>query len=273
MDHVNPFFKVEKVPVQTIMGNTIRNKYALVNCENGETLGLVDRKYKLVTNRQIADLFYEFTNRYDVNVVKDFVDSIGKRWKRWVVFKGDNKIYNIDGRNDTINIMIEIFNSYTGKSSFGYEIMAYRSYCNNGCVFGKRSLLKVNYHHFHGNPDKLMLDFDSRMNVCHDNINIWRSWVGKKITINDFYKFAEKKVNERLLTKIISKWKTELGNDTNMWYAYNMITAMATHETKARKGSHIFSNGYKNLIELAENFHNIKIETIKPVVVPEQLTT
>ncbi|MFW6129749.1 MAG: hypothetical protein ACOC56_01120, partial [Atribacterota bacterium] len=70
----------------------------------------------------------------------DHVDSIGKRWRRWIILGGEHT-FGIE-KDDNVNLMLNVFNSYTGKAGFGFEVMAYRSYCENGMVFGKQNFTR-----------------------------------------------------------------------------------------------------------------------------------
>ena len=44
-------------------------------------------------------------------------------------------------------------------------------------------------------------------------------------------------------------------NETR-WGAYNVLTGFATHQTRARQGSNVFSAGYKQIETVTDDFYH-----------------
>jgi len=273
MESRNPFFNVNREQLQTASGIDIPNKQALINADTGNFLGIVSPGYELVTNKEIDDLFAEAISDLEISNVKDHLDSETKRWKRHIVFNDDRLNFEIE-KSDMVGVMLEIHNGFTGRVSFGYSLMGYRWICENGMVMGKKELFCESFAHHVENPEKLRESFGMKFEAFKNNALEWNEWTCTPFNELDFTNFIEhhtkqnstkapeKYVTPKVSEAIIGSYEPlmiEHKLNENKWGAFNVLTALATHGTKARKGSNLFSNRYNTVSRLAGDFYNWRI--------------
>jgi hypothetical protein len=267
----NPFFNVRKEKIATVSGIEIPNKVALVNEDLNSVVGFVSSGYDVVHNETISNLFGEALNDLKVAKIIDHLDGTTKRWKRQLIFD-DGRLTDEITSSDIVGVLLEIYNGYDGRTAYGYSIMGYRWLCSNGLVMGKKEIFSESFAHYDGNVDKLRQSFGMKFNAFHKNANTWREWSRMKFDENDFASFVEKHTKpengrankNQYLTPKISKGIIESyqpliegqGLDRTKWGAFNVFTWLATHETKARNGSNLFSNRYRNINRLAGDFYS-----------------
>jgi len=265
----NPFFDVKREKLITVGSEIEVPKEALINAETNDLMGIVSPGYEIVTHNQVANLFGEALGQYDHKVIGNHLDSTGKRWKQRIIFEDDRLNFDIDGRGDNTGVMLELFNGYDARTSFGYELMGFRSYCTNGMVMGKKSIFREALSHFVAAIDRLRSSFELKWPAFRDNIGIWQEWTSIPYTGDQFQSYLEGKVKSEdngkgfLSTKmaetIHGEWIPCLSAqnlDETMWGGFNVLTYLATHKTKARKGSNLFSNRYRTMNRLAADFYD-----------------
>ncbi len=267
----SPFFNVRKEKVLTESGLEVPNKVALVNEDLGSIVGFVSPGYDVVRNETISDLFAGAISDLKVAKVVDHMDATTKRWKRRIIFD-DGRLTSEITTSDVVGVLLEVYNGYDARTAYGYSLMGYRWFCENGMVMGKKELFSESFAHYDGNVDKLRESFGMKFNAFHQNANTWQEWSRTKFNENDFNTFVDKytkpeggrAAKNQYLTPNIGKGVKEnfqplLAQQRlpeTKWGAFNVLTWLATHETKARKGSNLFSNRYKNMTRLAGDFYS-----------------
>jgi len=264
---MNPYFEVKREKIQTESGIGI-NKEALINSETDQLLGIVSPGYEVVTHEQVAGLFSDALETYNHDVIGNYLDSTGRRWKQRIVFKDERLNFDIDGRGDFAGIMLELFNGYDARTAFGYNLLGFRYYCTNGMVTGKKSLFRESLSHFNDAIDRLQRAFELKWPAFESRVGIWQDWTRIPYTEDQFKLYLESKVkngnkkgliSEKMAEGIVAEWTPSLNVqnlDETMWGAFNVLTYLATHKTKARNGSNLFSNRYNTMNRLAEDFYN-----------------
>ena len=150
--------------------------------------------------------------------------------------------------------------------------MGYRWLCSNGIVMSKKELFSDSFTHYDGNVKKLRDSFELKFELFRKNAKIWSDWNNEhfdKIDFDLFVKNHTKPVeakadkHEYITPKISQSIKNSYYPilekqhlNENKWGSFNVLTYIATHETKARKGSNVFSNRYNNINKLAGDFYN-----------------
>ena len=272
LEERNPFFGVRKEKVTTESGLEIPNKVALVNEDLSTIVGFVSPGYDVVHNETISNLFAGAISDLKVAKVVDHMDATTKRWKRRIMFDDGKLTSQIADSSDVVGVLLEVYNGYDGRTAYGYSLMGYRWLCSNGLVMGKKELFSQSFTHYDGNVDKLRDSFGMKFNAFHQNANTWQEWSRTRFNEDDFTAFVDKHtkpVNGRALknqylTPNIGKGIKEnfqpLLAQQNLpftkWGAFNVLTWLATHETKARNGSNLFSNRYQNMNRLAGDFYS-----------------
>jgi len=256
----NPFFPVRKECVITAGSQIDTGKFALINDETNDVLGLVGKDYEIVENSEINSLFQEAIQDLEVKETIDHLDANTKRWKRHIVFGDDSLNFDINGKGDIVGVLLEIFNGLTGRTSFGYNLMGYRWFCKNGMVSGKQKIFSESLGHYVGNPEKLRESFEMKFDLFKDQVEGWREWVKIPFNKEMFDRFVDDKkyITEKVGNDVKDKFHPILNLeklDENKWGAFNVLTYLATHETKAQKGSNVFSNRFNNINRLATDLY------------------
>lgn len=260
MAFTNPFFNVVRQPLYTeINGQKIESsRDALINPENNSIVGEVGKHYKVVTNSEIANVFEKAFSGISGYEVKDHLNGTTGRWCRDIILQDSDFTFQVGG-GDTCKTKITVFNGYTGKQSAGFSVSAYRLVCSNG-LMGWRNELSVSIPHIReGIVDEIRNKFFQKVDVFWKKAQIWEAWSDDKFTQEDFNLFID--TREQLSDKMKDKFKglylpimNQFGESQTRWGAYNVLTAIATHYTQARKGSNVFSNAYKRVEKLIDEF-------------------
>ena len=260
----NPFFSVRKEDVFTNSGIHIANKVALINEETGNVLGLVSPTYEVVTNNSVNNLFGEALKDISIFDIHDHLDSITKKWRRRYIFGADETNVEIT-KGDSVNIMLEIYNGYDAKTSFGYNLMSYRWICKNGMVMGKKDLFSESYAHFQDSPEKLRNSFTMKFGAYKTVTDKWKEWVNQPFTTKAFESFVNSRdyIGDRVKKAVVDSYEPVLNDqklDETKWGAFNVLTYLSSHETKAKKGSNIFSSRYNNINRIASDLYTVETD-------------
>jgi hypothetical protein len=260
MTFANPFFDVVRQPMfAELDGKRIEtSREALINPEMGIVVGEVSKNYKVVTNSEVAKVFDDAFSHLSNYEVYDHLNGTTGRWCRDIILQDTDYTFNI-GHGDTCKTKISVFNGYTGKQSAGFSVSAYRLVCSNG-LMGWKNELSVSISHIrNGIVDEIRNKFFQKVEVFQKKTEIWEAWADDKFTQKDFNLFIN--TREHLSDKMKEKFKglyvpimQQYGESQTRWGAYNVLTAIATHYTQARKGSNVFSNAYKRVEKLVDEF-------------------
>ena len=261
---MNPFFSTRFEPLVTVSGQPVK-QLAVINEEKNKVIGIVSPKYKLVTNEEVATVFEEALP-YDVESVKDHFFDYGAIWKRRIVL--DRNAFDFEVvPGDSTGILIEIFNSYNGKVSYGFSMMGFRWICSNGQIMGKKMLLNMSFTHMQNAIEKIRSTFKLQLDSFHDTMNIWKKWNGEKFTMIDMQKYLDTRsyLTNKGRDRILDTYQTVMnneGHDETRYGAYNALTYAATHNLKnsakreAAGSSEIFSNSALTLTRITEDFYD-----------------
>lgn len=255
----NPFFDVREESVYTDSGITIPKK-ALINDETNEVIGIVSENYEMITNDDVNILFDEALNGVEVEEIQDHMDATTQRWRRRIILGGDDFTFDVLP-GDCVGLLLEIFNGYNARTAFGYELMGYRHFCSNGQILGKRSLFRESYAHYVDNPEKLRLSVNSKMDGFRENVLTWKEWTQIPFSQSNFDNFVDSRsyIGKKVAENIKERYEPVINNqelDENKYGAYNVLTYLATHDTKARKGSNIFSARHNAINRMAGDLYN-----------------
>ena len=254
----NPFFNVRKETLRTDSGIVI-DKLALINDETDDIVGLVSPNYELVENHEVDNLFNEAFGNLEIKETHDHMDAATRRWRRRFIFSEDSLVFEVTP-GDTIQMMLEVFNGYDARTSYGYELMGFRSICENGLVMGKQSLFKETFGHFSENFEALRESFEMKFDAFQRNIDIWKEWTELPFPEEQFKTFIEgrKYLGDKVKESVIDAYAPLLNDqklDDTKYGAFNVLTYLSTHETKARKGSNLFSARHGHINRAASDLY------------------
>jgi|SRR6056297_2988601 len=263
----NPFFEVSRCPIHATLNNETKEieRDALFS-PNGDLLGIVSPKYKLVTNREVQDVFDEYFSGLKIHSVKDKVSSNGGKWIRDYIINEDDYTVSIGKSDDVIKTKVSIINGYDGQTSVGMIVSAWRQICSNG-MMGWGKILGKKFSHF---TKDIIGQLDTSLKVGYDglkdNFGIWEQWTEVPFTEKEFKGFIDSRSylsdkQKETTSGLYLPVKTQFKEPDTKWGAYNVITAMATHHTKSRnkKVDNEFSNGYKTMARLAKDFYGYNV--------------
>ena len=255
----NPFFQLRKEECITKDTGISTNKVAIINDETNDVLGLVSPGYELVTNRMVNGLFQEAIGDLNIYETHDHLDAVTRRWRRRFIFSDASTDVEVT-KGDNVNVMLEVFNGYDARTAFGYQLMSYRWICENGMVMGKQSLFGESYAHYENSPEKLRNSFTMKFGLYKEVAESWREWAQIPFSTKTFETFVEsrKYLGDRVKKTLVDSYEPILNKEKledNKWGAFNVLTYLSSHETKARKGSAVFSAGYKNINRAAADLY------------------
>ena len=252
-----PFFEVARAPMYAVLnGQNIKSDTeALIN-PSGEIIGQVSKRYRVVSNDEVANVFEEALEGIQVLSLRDHMNHNGSSWKREIVLDNDEYSWMVNGQ-DECKMKLEIFNSYNGKMSVGFRVSGWRKVCSNG-MFGWSHILTARLSHFSdGIVDSIRNSFNNKIGLFGEKIKIFEEWDEQTFTKKDYEDFIESR--DYLSDKMKEKYKGYYdpimnkygGNRETKWESYNVLTAIAQHYTRARQGSNVFSASYKRTEKLA----------------------
>ena len=262
----NPFFGVSSAPV-FVNDKEVPGRMALVNEENGSVLGILsDTKYKPVSNMAVNSVFSEAFDNLPVLKTTDHLSKDFSAWKRRVVLDKSAFDMQIVG-DDSMGLMIEIFNSYNGKTSWGYSLLGYRWMCENGMVFGKKTLFSQTFGHMQDAITKIQNIFSSQVKGVENILETWRGWTKIDFpaeAMEIYMKINE--VPERVATRVIEVYE-ERNRTENLkatkYAAFNALTYLGTHNEKTRGGTDpVFSNTNKRFMDLADGLYSYNSQLV-----------
>jgi len=258
-DKVNPFFRIKKEAIRTDSGTRIPHRFALLNAKTNGLLGIMSHEYEVILNSNVAKLFDTALKRYPYLKYTDHLDALQRKWKRQIILKGENVTFDVS-KTSKVAMVIEIFNGYDVRSSFGYEILAYSFNSNSYLVLEKRGVFKESYYHFTDNPKRLLDSIEVKFDDFKQHVLLWRQWAKIEFSDDDFKnfikgrKYLSQKIQEEVIG-LIADIRKGLKLKNTIWDCMNILMYLTEHETKARKGSHIFSNRYKLFERMVEDFY------------------
>lgn len=271
----DPFFSVVREPLFTeFNGKKIKsNREALINPNLNSIVGEVSKNYKVVENKEVANVFDEAFADVKDKTVKDHMNATTGKWAREIILNDPEYGFVVNG-DDECKIKVTVFNGYTGQKGVGFYVSAYRLVCKNG-LMGWKSLLSVSIPHIkEGIIDFIRDEFHEKIDVLRNKIEIFEDWSDEEFSQEDFNLFID--TREKMTDKMKETLKgyyvpvmNKFGESKTKWGAYNVLTAIATHYTEARKGSNLFSNGYKRIEKLVDEFMDFDPEEYKKVAVSE----
>jgi hypothetical protein len=225
------FFDVAREPLYTKNGIYTR-KDALLNANNGDLVGVVSDKYKVIQHRELLEPMMDMINEKQYTVNKIMSINNGSRIYLEVIIGGDIEVTRNEGQLDCMRPMATLVNSYDMSKPAGFIAGLFRLICKNGMYVGIRQIEFVKRHL---GRNVFNLDFNEAVQGSIDLVTNriapkFRELVNKSVDANRL-----NLINENLPTRLVKEIggeKAEQLNGKNEWEVYNMFTAQLTHEYK-----------------------------------------
>jgi len=274
----NPFYDVGRYPlVAEIDGENVEAGYdMLFNKDNNQAVGLITPNYNLVTNQEVADVFDQALSERGVFSVTDFLSGNGSSWVRRIVFDASDLTFDVTGSGDMVKAMVDIRNSYNGQSSVSINLSMWRLICKNGLMgWGRDSSVRLK----HITSDlvrKIQELFSLNVGRFNAQTAVWKEWSEIPYGQDNFNDFIDAQiipteeaedVTPTVLLPVLSPRQgtyikesyeptmNRYNEEETQWGAFNVLTAIASHDIKARKGSHVFTAAYDRMQRVVNNFY------------------
>jgi hypothetical protein len=155
LNETNPYFQLKQVPIQTISGEDINNKYALQHGRTGEIFAVVSNRYKPTLHKEVNDKFDKVFEDMGIKVktTTNHLDPTGKKWKQHRILEDFDMSV---APKDTVGVMVEIFNGYDGLTAIGFRVLGFRYACTNGLITGKALMMEYTVKHLTRDFEKLI---------------------------------------------------------------------------------------------------------------------
>lgn len=287
MDTRNPFFDVHRVPVFGEIDNpegpyrVDLGKDALINAETMDPVGMVSRNYVLVENQDVVGLFDEAFGNLKIQEIRDHLNPSGSKFIRDIILDEDKYSADITNRGDVVKTKIRLWNGYDGRTAVGFTVGAWRQICSNGMMGWADIYCRTYQHMSTGLIDQIRNEFELNFSRFGSNFELWGNWAALPFGQSDFNTFIDfhtkgkglspervQYLSEKQAEGIKGLYEpimNEFGEDETRWGAFNVLTAIATHHTKARKGSNLFSQGHRRMERLSEDFYSFNPEDLPRV--------
>lgn len=274
MTNVNPFFDVIRNQLFTVYADEeiYVDRDALLNGDNGNVLGTVGPKYKVVTNQEVNDLFSQAFSNLPVERVVDHMNWKENRWQRDFILNGDS--FNIDINGLILKTKVSIFNGYDGKSSVGFSVSAYREEGN--VTYLNNSLYTQKYVHVRSDlVDRIRNDFENKMQMFSDTVSLLRTMDRATFTGEQFETFIRSRIREgnengylsdRQAQTILDSYEDYIhvcGVRRTRFGAYTVLSAIANNDFRGRNNSSpVFTEGFKRMERLAQDFFGYELDNL-----------
>ena len=274
-------FSIEEIPLEYTWKNEKKraeNRRIIVRGDNGEFLGDVGKRYKLVPHKEMVKDFTKQLKKKDVDLsdisVTDRIFEEGSKATRTIIW--NNKRHNVGTKTkeDWVNMRLDVANSVNGDWSFQAFVGAFREMCLNTLVFGGEKWYHEKTKHMAGidtfaSAEKVVETiklFDSRM----EDLKKWRTTPVEDKWVMNFFKFtlAQRKRKSYLLEKEIGKEISQRKLDYLMHLYENEIkslgkTLFAVYMAVTHWSSHLKESFDKEVKQKDGSYKTITYQTFK----------
>ena len=274
-------FAIEEIPLEYTWKNEKRraeNRRIIVRGDNGNFLGDVGRRYKLVPHKEMVKDFTTQLKKKDVNLsdisVTDRTFENGSKATRTIIWNNIKANVGTDVKEDWVNMRLDIANSVNGDWSFQAFIGAYRAMCLNTLVFGGEKWYHEKTKHMNGldtfaSAEKVVETinlFDGRM----EDLKKWRETFVEDKWVMNFFKFtiAQRSRKSSILEKEIGKEISQRKLDYLMHLYENEIkslgkTLFAVYMAVTHWSSHLKESFDKEVKQKDGSYKTITYQTFK----------
>jgi len=234
--------------------NLVDNKKAIVRTDTGESLGIVSKKYKLVTHkeminnqRKIIDASMYAGERIEEQITTNASGS--KCFIKHILPNVD--IVTPDGDRAALSFLAT--NSFDGTFPFIISVGARQGACMNGQIFTAGAATVYKQRH----SSKLDIAhgavlINKALVTLNNEVNLWHDWHSQHVTHEDacgtfknmleikddegpLYTERKNKTFDYLKSLWLDSYSRRLGK--NKWAVYNTLTHWATHAPLAKESN------------------------------------
>ena len=245
-------FNVRTEKLMSESGAFATGKRAIINEKSGEILGIVSKKYQVVTNAQVVENLSEALERSNLDLTGLEATVAQSHGGARSMINVMLPAHEIDMRGDKSRLQISVLNSYDGRWKYMSRAGAIRMACLNGQILGN---FVGSYTEYHNQRLDVKAGAQQIINMANDFANAeqwWMEMMNRKVdneqllrsiaifvTGNSKIEHREdflKLPTVRRLIELFETYSKEMGK--NAYALYNAMTDFVTHkkyrdETKA----------------------------------------
>ena len=209
------------------------NRQAIVRTDTNQILGVHTKDYRFVSNKEIYTAFDQALHYSQLDltgmITNDRLSHDGARAFRRYTFPAHE--YEIS-TGDTVQLKLDVVNSYDGALAFDAVVGAWRFLCSNGLIIGEKWAQTHSRHTSGFNAELAVKKISSALDTYCQNAKEWQTWTGQKITDEQAQAAINKMpgINPKLHQQLWQYWereKKQLGS--TKWALFNALTFWSSH--------------------------------------------
>jgi hypothetical protein len=218
---------------------------AIYNVDRNETEAIMSDSYTLVQHTEAFHPLVQAMKSFRTDLFGFMTDEGGKVWID--VLLKDSKYIIIPADGKEINLGFRVSNTYDGSGAFELRAFGYRSYCDNGMIFGQRTFAAAYKVHKGRVEVDVFVSVLEKIRQMAPLLNAYISEAAK-----DFIETSELQavleeldIGKRYQALLMAK---AFGHEhMSRWDLYNDITDFTTHELDDKK--EVTRNRYHQIAE------------------------
>lgn len=238
--------------------NGDKTRFQLVqNDRTGDYISAMGGTYELVQHEDVLLAAHDAMSRNGMSIVEGFIKQRPNSFRVFAVFDKEIQVGN-DPSPQRLGVVIR--NSLDGSTSVEASLVLFRSFCNNGCIFGREDILGGKMKHSKGVNQRLQEGFFDYF----DNMDaVLAPWVEKLELAQKVVFTNEDELGEVIAKQRLGKKLTEYAKMRLPSYVEELgCTPYAAYQAATDAISH-FRNGQGNgLNGAATDRAQAKAETI-----------
>jgi len=216
---------------------------ALINPDTGNMYSIVSDRYQTIPYRDSLEMVEDaIQNNSEFGTFERTVDFMQGGGRMLAKYRFTDHLIPIGDDNDLVNPEIYVRRSYDTTWGFVLLFGAFRWVCSNGLVVGEKVL---NYKHKHTtglNQNSLLEDLKGSMDKFAVQADIWRTWLDRMTTPNDYERVMGTLEFGKNHTEAIER-EVEVSSNVTMedvrtktlsyWLFFNVLSQYITHKVES----------------------------------------
>lgn len=205
--------------------------------KGNELTAITSKRYQLFPNEEARRVVQAVTAGGNFQYLKSGKSRGGNAIYDYYTYDGEREIVP----NDPIKLGFVMRNSIDGSTGFGLNLFTYRLICENGAIFGQRTLGRLGMRHVLGSDFSIKAveqAVEAIVSLGDKVIDLYKGW--SMINLNQ--EIAERLVDSRIPVKYLPdyikvKRKTKevsLETTPDLWSLFNDITQKVWHKPEGK---------------------------------------
>lgn len=261
----NPFFPIKVEEIKTVDSGILVPRKAIFNADTGKVISVTGLDYQVVENGRWVEQFEDYLKDSDVKFIRSnaMTNRTGSQFSARYRFPDIRANFGERQTNfgtvpDDVELAINLWNSYDGSSTAGFDVGGFRLICLNGLrVF--EQLYKWSRKHMGEEEivNQMLISFDTVKKLFIEKlVPSWQAMRDADFDNTIAFNLVQKLELSKLYRKKLGlMWyqKKQLNQLNTMWDFYNLITAFTTHYVEGRNmklAQQIGANASRQLMQI-----------------------